>query len=74
MNPIEQLAMAWQCGGNDPIGGSNRKDKNTCTARGGECRTYGPYYTGTLYDKQSWEAPIAGEFCNPKCPYLKDYD
>ena len=45
-------------------------EKVVCLAKGGECRTYGEFYTvGGLRDSQSWKTPVISKSCPDKCPY-----
>ena len=44
-------------------------EKIVCLAKGGECRHYGRYYTGSLNDTDSWVTPTISESCPNSCPY-----
>jgi len=44
-------------------------EKLVCLAKGGECRHYGEFYTGSLNSKESWLTPIISEGCPNTCPY-----
>jgi len=44
-------------------------EKLVCLAKGGECRHYGEFYTGSLNSKESWATPIISEGCPNRCPY-----
>jgi hypothetical protein len=44
-------------------------EKVVCLAKGGECRVYGEFYTGSLNNKESWVTPVISENCPNSCPY-----
>jgi hypothetical protein len=44
-------------------------EKIVCLAKGGECRHYGEFYTGSLNSKESWVTPVISESCPNACPY-----
>lgn len=44
-------------------------ERIVCLAKGGECRHYGEFYTGSLNSKESWTTPVIGESCPNTCPY-----
>jgi hypothetical protein len=44
-------------------------EKVVCLAKGGECRVYGEFYTGSLNSKESWVTPVISESCPNSCPY-----
>ena len=62
-----EMVNVMAAGNTRPSMQGNRSDGKVCSAKPGECRAIGPYYTGSLSDKQSWKLPISGNHCYDKC-------